>query len=127
MSLPEATPLDLGFRHGSFRSDVVDFSRQLIEEDGHKRSYSPIRADLWSCGLVLQYLASKGVVKEENPTFQALTRQLLVNNPRCRPLLHLQNSVTVVDPSGDLNGRLKRKTDAPPHDAKRLAINTVNS
>ena len=46
MSLPEATPLDLGFRHGSFRSDVVDFSRQLIEEDGHKRSYSPIRADL---------------------------------------------------------------------------------
>jgi hypothetical protein len=38
--LPEATPLDLGFRHGSFRSDVVDFSRQLIEEDGPKRSYS---------------------------------------------------------------------------------------
>ena len=42
MLLPEATHLDLVFRHGSFRSDVVDFSRQLIEEDGHKRSYSPI-------------------------------------------------------------------------------------
>ena len=31
MFLPEATPLDLGFRLGNFRSDVVDFSRQLIE------------------------------------------------------------------------------------------------
>ena len=29
--LPEATPLDLGFALGMFRSDVVDFSRQLIE------------------------------------------------------------------------------------------------
>jgi serine/threonine protein kinase len=112
--LPEATPLDLGFRLGNFRNDVVDLSRQLIEcvafldrqdiahldikpeyiaalrkqlfiidfdisvrvdgldalidrwcgtsqwivpeighEDGPKLSCSPIRADLWSCGLVL--------------------------------------------------------------------------
>jgi serine/threonine protein kinase len=47
---------------------------EIGHEDGPKRSYSPIRADLWSCGLVLRYLASKGVVKEENPPFQTLTR-----------------------------------------------------
>src|SRR6267154_5113557 len=29
--LPEATPLYLGFALGMFRSDVLDFSRQLIE------------------------------------------------------------------------------------------------
>ena len=112
--LPEATPLDHGFALGKFRSEVVDFSQQLIEgvaflhrhgvthldikpqnivahpnrlfiidfdisvrvdgpnalidrwrgtpgwmaleigrQDRPRCSYSPIRADLWSCGLVL--------------------------------------------------------------------------
>ncbi|KAF8507216.1 kinase-like domain-containing protein [Russula emetica] len=143
--LPEATPLDLGFALGMFRSSkVVDFSHQLIEgvaflhrhgiahldikpqnivalrnqlfiidfdisvrvggpdalidrwcgtpnwmapeighQDGPKCLYSPIRADLWSCGLMLQYLARKGAVKED-----PLTRQLLNKNARLRPLLH---------------------------------------
>jgi serine/threonine protein kinase len=185
--LPEATPLDLGFAIGMFRSKVVDFCRQLIEgvaflhrhgiahldikppnivvltnhlpnelfiidfdisvrvsgsstlinrwcgtpgwmapeighQDGPRRSYSPIRADLWSCGLMLRYLASKGGVKEENP-FEALTRQLLNKNPRLRPLL--QSSVTVGHSFSELQSRLKRKADALPHNAKRLAIGIV--
>jgi hypothetical protein len=183
--LPEATPLDLGFALGMFRSKVVDFSRQLIKgvaflhrhgiahldikprnvvvilnhlpnelfiidfdisvrvggpsalidrwcgtpgwmtpeighQDGRRCSYSPIRADLWSCGLMLRYLASKGGVKEENP-FEALTRQLLNKNPRLRPLLNQWSSVTVGHSPSGLQGRLKRKPDAFPHGAKRLA------
>jgi serine/threonine protein kinase len=35
--------------------------------DGPRCLYSPIRADLWSCGLVLRYLSSKSAGKEENP------------------------------------------------------------
>src|SRR5229473_6408795 len=153
--LPEATPLDLGFKfeYEIFQSKVVDLSSQLIKgvgflhhhgiahldikpqnvvvlrnrlfiidfdisacvdgpdvlidrrcgtpqwmapeighQDGPKRLYSPIRADLWSCGQVLQYLADEGAVKE-NP-FETLTRSLLNKNPRLRPLLHLRSSDT---------------------------------
>ncbi|KAI0257396.1 kinase-like domain-containing protein [Lactifluus subvellereus] len=95
---------------------------EIGHEDGPKYLYSPIRADLWSCGLMLRYLASKGVVK--GSPFSTLTRQLLNKNPQRRPLLHLQSSglVTGSHPLGDLNGRLKRKPDPLPlHDAKRLA------
>jgi serine/threonine protein kinase len=172
--LPEATPLDIGFKYGMFHNNAVDFSRQLVEgvaflhrhdiahldikpqnivalrnrlfiidfdisvsvdgpdalidrwcgtpnwmapEIHHQPTclYSPIRADLWSCGRVLQYLASKVAV--ENKTLKALTWQLLNKNPRLRPLLHLRLS--------ELQGGLKRKPDALPHDAKRLAIGTV--
>jgi hypothetical protein len=63
---------------------------------------------------MLLYLASKGVVKEEN-LFEALTRQLLNKNSRLRPLFY------------ELQGRLKRKPDALPHDAKRLAIGAVHT
>jgi hypothetical protein len=90
--------------------------------DGPKRLYSPIRADLWSCGLVLRYLAREGPVKEEENPFEALTRQLLKKNPQLRPLL---DSVTVGHPLSEQQGGLKRKPDALPHDAKppkRVAI-----
>src|SRR5229473_4133653 len=65
---------------------------EIGHQDGPKRLYSPIRADLWSCGQVLQYLADEGAVKE-NP-FETLTRSLLNKNPRLRPLLHLRSSDT---------------------------------
>ena len=186
--LPEATPLDVGFALGMFRSKVVDLGRQLIEgvaflhrhgiahldikpqnivtlsnqlfiidfdisvrvsdpnalvdrwcgtpgwmapeighQDGPKCFYCPIRADLWSCGLMIRYLASKGAVKKENNPLEALTRQLLNKNPRLRPLLHLlsSSSVTVRHLLSGLQGRLKRKPGALPHDAKRRAIGTV--
>lgn len=38
---------------------------EIGHRDGPKCWYSPIRADLWSCGLVLQYLAREGDVEEE--------------------------------------------------------------
>jgi serine/threonine protein kinase len=58
-------------------------------QDGPRCFYSPIRADLWSCGLVLQYLASKGA-GEENP-YEALTRDLLNKDPRRPPLLNVRS------------------------------------
>jgi serine/threonine protein kinase len=66
---------------------------EIGHRDGLNCSYSPIRADLWSCGLMLRYLASKGVVEEESP-FKTLARQLLNKNPRLRPLLYVR---TVAD------------------------------
>ena len=181
--LPEVTPLNLGFAFGEFRSNVLDFSRQLIDgvaylhgrgiahldikpqnivalpnqlfiidfdiavcvdgadtlidrwcgtpgwmapeigrQDGPRCLYSPIRADLWSCGLMLRYLASKGAVKEYQ--FEALADRLLNNNPRLRPLLSSQSPFTIGHSLSE--GGLKRKWDAPPHDAKRLAIGTAH-
>jgi len=93
---------------------------EIGDRDGPKRVYSPIRADLWSCGQVLRYLAKQGAVSE-NP-FEALTSQLLNKNPQLRPPLHLMSSVTVEQSLGALHGGLKRKQDAPTPDAKRLAI-----
>jgi serine/threonine protein kinase len=60
---------------------------EIGRQDGPRCSYSPIRADLWSCGQVLRYLAREGAVKEENP-FEALTWRLLNKKPQNRPLLH---------------------------------------
>jgi serine/threonine protein kinase len=98
----------------------------MAPEIGHKDGpvclYSPIRADLWPCGRMLEYLAKKGVVQDN--WFKTLTKRLLNKNPRLRPLLGVQSSVTVADPSSDGNGRLKRKLDALPHDVKRLAVLT---
>jgi hypothetical protein len=161
--LPDATPLDIGFKYGMFRNNALDFSRQLVEGvaflhfhgiahldikpqnivalrnqlfiidfdisvrvDGPDALidrwcgtpnwmapeiqyrpnclYSPIRADLWSCGRVLQYLASKSAV--ENRQLKALIWRLLNKNPRLRPLLHLQLS--------EQQDGLKRKPDALP-------------
>jgi serine/threonine protein kinase len=185
--VPEATPLNIGFKLGMFHNDIVDFSRQLIEGVGflHRQGiahldikpqnivalphqlfiidfdisvqvsgpnalidrwcgtpgwmapeigprhgprcpYSPIRADLWSCGLVLRYLAREGAVEEENP-FGALARRLLNEKPQNRPLLRpSQSSFFEGDLLGQLHHRLKRKADVLPHDdAKRLAISAV--
>ena len=82
-------------------------------QDGPRFWYSPVRADLWSCGKVLRYLANeiKGA-NEENP-FGALTSQLLHRNPLLRPQLY---PVT-----------LKRKQDFLPRDVKRLANGTVHT
>jgi len=104
---------------------------EIGHQDGPKCWYSPIRADLWSCGLVLQYLASKGEVVEENP-FEVLTRQLLNKKPGLRPLLHglpwlhLQSLSTVGHLLSEPQGRMKRKPETLPHDAKLLAIDTVH-
>jgi serine/threonine protein kinase len=98
---------------------------EIGRQDGPRCLYSPIRADLWSCGRVLQYLADKGAVKE-NP-FEALTRQLLNKDPRLRPLLHLRSSDTVGHSLSKPQAGSKRKADAVPPYAKRLAISTVHT
>ena len=100
---------------------------EIGHQDGPKCRYSPLRADLWSCGRVLLYLAREG--DEENP-FEALTRKLLNKAPRLRPLLHLlpwvqQSSFKVGHSLSESQGTMKRKADTLPHDAKRLAIGTV--
>ena len=97
---------------------------EIGRQDRPRCSYSPIRADLWSCGLVLRYLASNGAVKE-NP-FKILTRQLLNKNPRLRPLLHRQSPFRVGHSLSKPQVRMKRKPDPLPHGAKRLAIGTVH-
>ena len=98
---------------------------EIGHQDGPKCLYSPIRADLWSCGRVLQYLAVEGAVIE-NP-FEALTRRLLNRNPQLRPLLHLPSSYIVGDWLSKSQAGLKRKVDAHSHYAKRLAIGTVHT
>jgi serine/threonine protein kinase len=98
----------------------------MAPEIGHQNGlYSPIRADLWSCGRVLQYLADEVAVKE-NP-FEELTWLLLSKDPRDRPLLHLLGSDTVEHLLSESQAGLKRKAEAealPPY-AKRLATGTV--
>ena len=86
---------------------------EIGRQDGPKCSYSPIRADLWSCGLTLQYLASKGAVDN---LIEALACRLLNKNPRLRPLLRWQSSFTAGHSLGE--GRMKRKRDALSHDTK---------
>ena len=78
----------------------------MAPEIGHQNGlYSPIRADLWSCGRVLQYLAEESAVKE-NP-FEALMWLLLSKDPRDRPLLHLWGSDTVGHLLSEPQARLK--------------------
>lgn len=74
----------------------------MAPEIGHG-PYSPIRADLWSCGLVLRYIAGKGATN----SFAKLTDELLNRNPQLRPLLYL----------GD--GGSNRKSGSLSHVAKR--------
>jgi hypothetical protein len=74
--------------------------------DGPKCLYSPMQAELSSRGLVLRYLAREGAGKEVNQ-LEALTRHLLNKDPRLRPLLYAQSSVTVGHSLSELQGKLK--------------------
>ena len=95
---------------------------EIGNQDGPRCSYSPIRADLWSCGIMLQYLANNSDAVKEDNHLKALTTRLLNKNPLLRPLLHLRSSVKLGHSSSEVKGRLKRKPDDLPHDTKRLAI-----
>ena len=92
----------------------------MAPEIGHKDKprnwYSPIRADLWSCGKTLKYLADTVGVKE-NP-FEILIRRLLCIDPRHRPLLHLDG---VEDLLIEPRVPLKRKACPLSPVVKRLA------
>jgi hypothetical protein len=150
IALPEATPLDFGFkiRPAEFCARAEDFGLQLIDGiaflhyhgvahldikpqnivvdgkslciidfetsvrvrgpddliddwcgtpgwmapeigtwDEPRRLYSPIQADLWSCGLVLLWLAFRGCKAGHNSSFVPLANKLVNTNPSLRPML----------------------------------------
>jgi len=78
---------------------------EIGHQHGSRCLYSPIRADLWSCGLVLQYLASKR--GKEDDTFQTLAGRLLNKHPHLRPML-FSSSLDKVMSSGKPIRELKR-------------------
>jgi serine/threonine protein kinase len=94
---------------------------EIGDRHGPRRPYSPIRADLWSCGLVLQALANRR--GKEDDMFETLARQLLNKNPHLRPMLSSSRSDKAMQHSSSGNatgkamptpsdhGGLKRKRD----------------
>jgi len=58
-------------------------------EHGPPQSYSPIRADLWACGRVLLYMASRSCIRDT--ALAQLARDLSSDDPLRRPLLHGQS------------------------------------
>jgi serine/threonine protein kinase len=52
-----------------------------------RRSYSPIRADLWSCGRMLEFFGQQNPALAGKVSYQAFIRRLLLSDPKLRPLL----------------------------------------
>jgi hypothetical protein len=69
---------------------------------------------------MLEYLARKGAVQRQ--PIQDTNKAAVEQKPAASSLLYVQSSVTVAHPLSNWNGRLKRKLDVLPRDAKRLAI-----
>jgi serine/threonine protein kinase len=57
---------------------------EIGEEDGPRQPYSPIRADLWSCGRMLEYFGAR-CKKGWPDRYQEWVPQLLNPDPRFRP------------------------------------------
>ena len=57
----------------------------ILDDEKLSGRYSPIRADLWSCGKVLQFICEQGAISGVFPLLQEL---LTANEPKQRPLLH---------------------------------------
>ena len=57
---------------------------EMGKEDGPTQTYSPIKADRWSCGRVLQYHIMVG---EEDRRLSRFAEQLVAKNPLQRPSL----------------------------------------
>ena len=67
---------------------TVGWSAPEVELDENKplRAFSPIRADLWSCGKVLQFILERS--GETKGSFSKVIDKLMDDEPKCRPLLH---------------------------------------
>jgi serine/threonine protein kinase len=68
-----------------FRGTPTWAAPEVGDPDGPDQRYSPIRADLWSCGRLLQYLANH--LRSKNHPFGRWAKLLLDPNPLRRPLL----------------------------------------
>ncbi|KAL5480148.1 hypothetical protein ACEPAI_1418 [Sanghuangporus weigelae] len=60
----------------------------VLDADKPRRAFSPIRADLWSCGRVLQNISGMMGKEARNSSFRHLISKLVDREPRHRPLLH---------------------------------------
>jgi len=79
------------------------------EVDKKSTTYSPIRADRWSCGRVLLYLLDE--LKIDDERLKAIGRKLKVHDPNQRPSLLKWQSWLPVPP---LNiGNIERKASRP--------------
>ena len=56
---------------------------EMGKEDGPTQTYSPIKADRWSCGRVLRY----HIIGEEDRRLSRFAEQLMANDPQQRPSL----------------------------------------
>ncbi|KAL5480152.1 hypothetical protein ACEPAI_1422 [Sanghuangporus weigelae] len=81
----------------------------VLDDDKPARAFSPIRADLWSCGRVLRFLAAVAYEVEKDEVFMLLADSLMNTEPRRRPLLH-----EAVDEEPDFwtSGRLVRALES---------------
>jgi serine/threonine protein kinase len=82
---------------------------EIGKRDDPRHLYSPIRADLWSCGEVISYMMAKSSEMVEE--LKTLTRRLLHRNPRYRPLLPVHRQA-----------KHKADTLASPRATKKLAL-----
>ena len=84
---------------------------EIGDQHGPRRLYSPIRADLWSCGLVLQYLARRG---KEGDVLKPFAGQLLNKDPSLRPMLSSMDL-----PNMDKTNLIGNATDLKHRDSTR--------
>jgi hypothetical protein len=57
----------------------------MVPEVEKSSTYSPIKADRWSCGRVLLYLLDK--LRKEDKPLRAIARKVKAHNPKQRPSL----------------------------------------
>ena len=59
---------------------------EIGDEHGPPKTYSPIRADRWACGRMIQYFGTFGPGFQD-PALEGLSSQLLDEDPAKRPCL----------------------------------------
>jgi serine/threonine protein kinase len=91
---------------------------ELGSRDGPVQRYSPILADRWVCGRMIQYFAKYIPTHDDENTqnLLAFAQRLLSINPRARPLLNQLQAI---------NGTKKRRSARNQHEPapKRPAVN----
>jgi serine/threonine protein kinase len=96
---------------------------EIGNEDGPPQKYSPIRADRWSCGRMIQYFSTFGPGFKD-PDLDRLSQALLDKDPAKRPSLpdpqQLIKKRPVTNPTGHMDQMLSKKRRLPRQDVGRL-------